>query len=443
MIQGILSFQFVLNQTDKGEISPEFRPIQVIFKEGEELFTKDNFADLIIENDLFATFYQHTTGIYGEKGPVSNFYTGRLKETPYQVLSYFRQEKDGSQFITIAIFELDDEIELFEDMIKDLATRLDVIFQTLLRAQNSRQISQISNVNIRLANELKFTIFQIERLMRLDKLQKVALIYNSLERLKILEILRERPILKEELKSIIEKLKPTINIDILLRPFLELNLIRRDWSKGEKDKETGIIRNQGEYLFLVKDIVLARVPSEYIINHLKESKIELFELYKQKVIEFFSNYDPLTEPIEETRKLAAILLNPDIYDFFALLRSNYYPFDKIPKVFSDFAVTEILLDNLKKLNVITEITVEEEVEEKETQEIKEKKKKEIKEKKKEERKWILLLTDIEPLIIFPEYILPFIRESFKSDDKKVQISHVIAKKAYDLLEVTFPEKVEF
>ena len=104
MIQGILTFQFVLNTTDSGEISPEFRPIQIVFKEGEERFTKDNFADLIIENDLFATFYLHTTGIYKLDSGVSNFYTGRLKETPYQAFSYFRQENDGSQFITIAIF---------------------------------------------------------------------------------------------------------------------------------------------------------------------------------------------------------------------------------------------------------------------------------------------------------------------------------------------------
>jgi len=426
LIQGILTFQFVLNTTDSGEISPEFRPIQIIFREGEERFTKDNFVELIIENDLFATFYQHTTGIYNLDSELSNFYTGRLKETPYQVLSYFRQETDGSQFVTIAIFELDDEIELFEEIIKDLGARLDVIFQTLIRAQNSKQISQISNVNIRLANELKFAIFQIERLSRLDKLQKVALIYNSPERLKMLEILRERPILKEDLKSSIEKLKPTINIDILLRPFLELNLVRRDWSKGEKDKKTGIITNQGEFLFLVKDLVLARTPSAYLFNHLKESKSELFELYREKVNEFFSKYDPLKEPVEETRKLASILLNPDIYDFFALLRSNYYPLDKIPKVFSDFAVTDILLDNLKKLKIITEIPLKEKLEGED-----------------QERKWIALLTDIEPLVIFPEYILPFIRKTFKDPEEKLPISYDIAKKAYDLLETTYPEKIEF
>jgi hypothetical protein len=419
LIQGIFTFQFILNQKDTGEIEPEFRPIQLIFREDEEYFTKDNFSELLVENDIFATFYQHTTGIYKPSGAISNFYIGRLKETAYQVFSYFRQEKDGSQFLSITIFELDDEIPLFEDLIKDLAKRLDVIYQTLLRAQNSKQISLISNINIRLANELKFTMFQIERLSRLDKLQKAALIYNSEERLKILDLLREYPTSKDKIKEMVEKINPMINIDILLRPFLELNLLRRDWSKGEKDKKTGIIKNQGEYLFLVKDVNLARVPNNTLLNHLKETKNKLFPKYQQKVIDFFANYDPYTEPLENKRKLAAIILNPDIYDFFALLRNNFYPLDKIPKIFSDFAVTEILLDNLKKLDVITEI------------------------KDDEDKTWILLLTEIEPLIVFPEFLLPNIREAFKTEEKDLKIPYEVAKKALDLLEVTYPEKVDF
>ena len=419
MIQGILTFQFVLNQKESGEIEPEFRPIQIVFRDDEEYFTKENYSELIAENDLFATFYQHTTGIIAATKATSNFSTGRLKETPYQVFSYFRQEPDGSQFLSISIFELDDEIELFEELVHDLAKRLDVIFPTLIRAQNSRQISLISNINIRLANELKFTIFQIERLSRLDKLQKIALIFNTEERVKILDILREKPIAKEELKRILEKIKPTINIDILLRPFFELNIIRRDWSRGEKDKKTGIIRNQGEYLFLVKDVLLSRVPNENLLNHLKETRNNLYEKYRQKVIEFFNTYDPYTELQEETKKLASILLNPDIYDFFALMRHNFYPLDKIPKIFSDFAVTEILLDNLKNLKVITEI------------------------KDDEDREWILLLTDIRPLVIFPEYLLPFIRKKFKGFDEVDKISFEIAKKALDLLEITYPDQLEF
>ncbi|MCJ7647875.1 MAG: hypothetical protein MUP85_04625, partial [Candidatus Lokiarchaeota archaeon] len=253
MIQGILTYQFKLNQKeDTGEIDPEFSPIQLIFQ--NEKFKEDSYSDLIIENDIFATFYQHTVGMFGMKYGFSNFYEGRLKETPYQVLSYFKQIPDGTQFLVMCIFELDDEIELFEDLLKNMSKRLNDIFERLAKANNTRQLDLISNVNVRLKNELKYTIFQVERLSALDKLQKVALIYNSEERIKILEVLRERPISKDEMKKIIEKMKPTANIDILLRPFLELNLIRRDWIKGEKDKKTGDITKQGEYIFMIKDI---------------------------------------------------------------------------------------------------------------------------------------------------------------------------------------------
>ena len=418
MIQGILTFQFKLNlNEDTGEIDPEFSPIQLIFQ--NENFNEENYTELISENDIFGTFYQHTVGIYSIKYGFSNFYEGRLKDTPYQVLSYFNQIPDGTQYLAISIFELDDEIELFEEIIKDTAKRLSDIFERLAKAKTTKQLDLITNINIRLKNELKYAIFQIERLSNLDKLQKTALIFKSDERLKILEILRERPISRKELKTYIEKMKPNANLDILLRPFLELNLIRRDWIKGEKDKKTGIIKDQGEYLFLIKDILFARVPNERLLKHFKDTNNELLEPFKQKTIEFFSKYDPLNEPIEEIKKLATMLLNPDIYDFFLLMRSNHYPLDKIPKIFSEFAVTEILLDNMKKLNIITEIT------------------------DKNKRKWILLLTDIQPITIFPEYLLPKIREAYRNESNDGKISYEVAKKALNLLEISYPEKITF
>ncbi|MFW9818653.1 MAG: hypothetical protein ACFFE5_03505 [Candidatus Thorarchaeota archaeon] len=417
MIQGILTFQFKINQKDSGEIEPEFEPIQLVFRDDE--FDEEEFSELLAENDIFAIFYQHTTGLFGVKYSYSNFYEGRLKETPYQVVSYFKQVADGTQYLAISIFELDDEIGIFEDLIKDMGNRLDVIFDKLTRARNSKQLSLIENINIRLKNEIKFTIFQVDRLSNLDKLQKAALIYNSNERLKILELLREAPISKKDMKSILEKMTSNINVDILLQPFLELNIIRRDWIKGEKDKKTGVITHQGEYLFLVKDIMLARIPNENLLNHFKETKNELLPLYKQKVIDFFANYDPYSESIEDIRKLASILLNPDVYDFFILMRHNHYPLDKIPKIFSEFAVTEILLDDLKKLNIITEVTDD------------------------NKRKWICLLTDIKPLIVFPEYLLPKIREAYKNQDIDGAITYEIAKKALRLLEITYPERVTF
>ena len=417
MIQGILTFQFKINQKETGEIEPKFEPIQLVFRDNK--FDEEDFSELLVENDIYGIFYNHTTGLFGVKYSYSNFYTGRLKETPYQVISYFKQVSDGTQYLALSIFELDDEIEIYEDLINKMGNRLDTIFDKLTRARSSKQLSLIENIAIRLKNEIKFTIFQVDRLSNLDKLQKVALIYNSDERLKILEVLREHPIAKRDLKKIVEKLAVNVNIDILLQPFLELNIIRREWATGTKDKKTGAITHQGEYLFLVKDILFARIPNENLLNHFKETKNELYPIYRQKVIDFFSNYDPFTQPLEETKKLASILLSPDAYDFFVLMRHNHYPLDKIPKIFSEFAVTEILLDDLKKLNIITEITDE------------------------SERRWICLLTEIKPLIIFPEFLLPKIRAAYKKEEGDGEITYEIAKKALNLLEITFNEKVKF
>jgi len=417
LIQGILTYEFKINQKESGEIEPEFEPIQLIFR--DETYDDEMVSELLAENDIFAIFYQHTTGLFSVRYSYSNFYTGHLKDTPYQVISYFKQIADGSQFLTISIFELDDEIEIFESLIKQMGTRLDDVFDKLTRARNTKQLSMIENINIRLKNEMKFTIFQVDRLSNLDKLQKVALIYNSVERLKILEILRESPVSKKKLKKELEKMTTTVNIDILLQPFLELNIVRRDWIAGEKDKNTGAIKHQGEYIFLVKDLLLARVPNENLLNHFKETKNELLPIYGQKVIDFFNNYDPYTEKLEDIKKLASILLNPDVYDFFVLMKHNHYPLDKIPKIFSEFAVTEILLEDLKNINIITEIIDD------------------------NERKWICLLTDIKPLIIFPEFLLPKIRAAYKTEDTDGDITLEIAKKALSLLEITYPEKVEF
>lgn len=417
MIQGILNFQFILNQEESGEIEPEFRPIKLIFH--NKKFNESNYTELISTNDIFGIFYQHTTGIFKDKGAFSNFYTGRLKETPYQVVSYYRQETDSSKYLTISFFELDDEVEIFQDLINTMAKRLLLIFKKLININPLKQISLLEKIHSKIESELKFTIFQIDRLSQLDKLQKASLIFHSDERLKILEILRERPIAKKELKGILERMKPNINIDVLLDPFLELNLIRRDWIKGEKDKETGIVKNKGEYLFLTKDILLARLPNENILNRLRENKKNLYDIYKDKVADYFLTYDVNKQSVEELKKIAGLLLNPDSYDFLALMRNSYYPLDKLPKIFSDWFDIEVILSTLEDLKIVTTI------------------------KDKEDQGWVILLTDIKPLIIFPEFLLPKIREFFKSEDKEQKISIEIAKKALEMLEITYPEKVDW
>ena len=108
-----------------------------------------------------------------------------------------------------------------------------------------------------------------------------------------------------------------------------------------------------------------------------------------------------------------------MYDLFAMLRSKYYPRDKIPNIFSEFADIELILDDLIQLNIITDI------------------------KDQKERPWLLLLTDIQPIIFFPEYLLERIKDAYHSQNSEKKIPYEVAKKALDLLEVAYPEQIEF
>ncbi len=430
MIQGILAFSFNLNPEESGRINPQFEPIQLQFNESSE-YNKNNFKQLLNTDDIFGTFYQQITGLYGDKQEHSNLYTGNLKKTPYQIISYFKQVADGTQYLTISVFDLDDEIEIFTDIVNDMASRLDDIYEKLSFAQNQNNLEKITNLNIRLKNEIKFAIFQIDRLSNLDKLQKVALIYKNELRLKILEMLRKYPVSRERLKRELQKEDPMVNLDVLLRPLTELNIIKRDWIKGERNKKTGKIEGKGEYLFLAKDIMLARVPREKILQRIEKTSPLLYKRYKRKVDEFFATYDPFDEPMEDKREIANMLLNPDIYDFFLLMQNQYYPVKKIPKIFSEFAVTEVLIENLRELGILTvieDIAIDYKGKEQSANE----------DGEEEGEDWLLLLTDIRPITIFPEFYLKRIREAYK-----FTINEQVARKAYTILETSFNEKIEF
>ena len=291
------------------------------------------------------------------------------------------------------------------------------LFETFETSKKTNQVSLISKIHDNIKNELKYAIFQIKRLTNLDKIQKAALIFNNYQRLEILKILRESPKPKKDVREALETIKENPNMDVLLEPFLELNLVRRDWIKGKRDKRTGLIQDQGEYLFLTKDIELIRVPNNELLDHLKQTKHELLTRYEAKVVDFFSNYNPKDQTIEERKKISSILLNPDIYDLFAVLRQKFYPRDKIPNIFSEFADIDLILDDLIQLNIITEI------------------------KDQKGKEWLLLLTDIKPLIFFPEYLLENITNALHSADGSKKIPLEVAKLALELLEVAYPEKV--
>ena len=93
----------------------------------------------------------------------------------------------------------------------------------------------------------------------------------------------------------------------------------------------------------------------------------------------------------------------------------FYPLDKIPKILSTWADNEAILEELINLNIIAVI------------------------KGNKKRDWVVLFNDIKPIIFWPEYLIPVIRKAYRLKS----ITHEVAKKAYDLMEVTYVENIVF
>jgi len=424
MVIGIAIYKFELNPTAEGEIEPQFN---IIASQSTQDYAKLSFQQMISVNDLFAIFFNHTTGASKETkindANAKNYFVGRLKENPYKVVSYYRQEVDSSQYLAISFFKLDEDAELFEGLIRQLGTKLDTLYLKLAQG-NLRDISFVTKIKETMESEIKFTLFQISRLSNLDKIQKIALIYATPERARTLEILREGPVSRRALSYDLEKIKSNPNIDIILMPFLELNIVRRDWARGTKDSKTGIVQGEGEFIFLTKDVALVRRPPASIVTQIKrDSKLRV--LYEEKINEFYSTYDPFVNLDEESRFLAKYLLDPDMFDFLGLLKEKYFPMEKIPKITSEFASSKQVLEELRDGGVVAFLRDPD-----------------------TRADWIVLLGEITPLVVFPEYVVGKIKDRVASKGQEIDDTDVnapitteVAHRGLELLESTYNDKL--
>jgi hypothetical protein len=420
--RGIIIFQFELNESVLGEIEPEF--VNILSETPDSLQT--DLDDLISTNDRFRLFFNHTTGMTMKRRgrSIKNFIIGRLKESPYKILSYYYKTESEAQFLSIALFNKDVEVEVYESIFYQLTEHLASSFEKI-GAGNIRNVQALSDIERSMKNDLKYAIFQIERLTNLSKLQKVGLIFSSFPRMELLRMLREGPIARSQLNEKIQEIKSNSNLDILLKPFIELNLIRRDWVHGVLDKNTGRIQAQGEYIFLVKDITLIRKPPSLLLAEMKHNKL-IGTHYQDYIQKYYTEYNPFVDLAKESESLSKFLLDPDVFDFLALLKTRAYPLKKLPNVLSSFSDINDVLAKLIESKIITII------------------------KDSLDMKWICLIAEIYPMIIFPEYLINKISDrssmslgAFSEESLVAPITKEVGQIALDLLESTYQEIIEF
>ncbi|MHA1776383.1 MAG: hypothetical protein ACTSWC_06385 [Promethearchaeota archaeon] len=423
MVIGIICYQFNLNQTDFGDIEPKFR---IIARSHRLDYNETPIEKLISNKEKFRLFYEHTAGFSADypHRAVSSTTSGRLKDSPYKLLSHYQKTSNGIQTLTIALFEWNMEVEIVENLFSTFVDRLEEKFK-MLTSSDLDNIANFMRLQDDVAQDVQFCVFQMERFSNLTKLQKAALIFATYEREYCLRLLRKAPISRTILQEKLEQFKPNINIDVLLKPFIELNLIRRDWVKGVKNKKTGIIYGTGEYIFLIKDIILVRMPPKELIGNLQRGS-SIRTNYLKEIKEFYENYSPFEKMDEESNIFAHLLLEPDTFDFLALLRNKAYPLKKIPRVISQFSQMREILDRLISFNILRLIPDD------------------------NGQQWVCMVSDITPLVVFPEYLVNNIADrtaiKLESIDEKSLVAPItkeIGALSLKLLELTYEEKVEF
>ncbi|MFX0057761.1 MAG: hypothetical protein ACFE85_05330 [Candidatus Hodarchaeota archaeon] len=202
------------------------------------------------------------------------------------------QEYENELYFLVLVYNKKKMIDIISPDI------LAVIGKNLLELMNTNKITRAISESF---NTIK----------NYSKLEGEDLIFFFQDKIKytILLILRNGVISKTELSNLLrlDYGFSTVNIDLLLIPFIRENLIIKKSIAGSK-----------ECYFLVKDLTCARVPPKKIPDENTEEKI--LKKYKKEFVRFYSNYD-INQEIEH-KDIINYLLDSEVYGLIKELRKK-------------------------------------------------------------------------------------------------------------------------
>ncbi|MGQ4873269.1 MAG: hypothetical protein ACP6IY_04260 [Promethearchaeia archaeon] len=264
-------------------------------------------------------------------------------------------------------------------------------------------LTEIAKMIIDAVGKPGFQDFYIECFDRVSKMkeiseeQRYAFIFRDDVRNLLLTKLTDGPMTKEGLAKWLSKEveREVTDIDGLLAPLLKTDLVTElNISKGKKVSL--------EYVFLLRDVALIRAPHVEIFKAAKSGQMdpELRERYQKEVEKFFKTYRITTQ---DTRTIAEYISNPDTYDIIKVLRQGYMTREEIaPKIGREMPNLDRLLKRMAEDKIILPI------------------------KDKKQRVWIFLLSDIQAITFFPEYMVDVIRRRWKEGTiaKEIALKHL-------------------
>lgn len=264
-------------------------------------------------------------------------------------------------------------------------------------------LTEIAKMIIDAVGKPGFEDFYVESFERVSKMkeiteeQRYAFIFRDSVRSLMLDKLSDGAMTKEGLAKWLSKEveREVTDIDGLLAPLLKTDLVSElNISKGKKVSL--------EYAFLLRDVALIRTPQIDIFKAAKKGQMdaELRDTYREKVEDFFKKYRITPK---DTAIIAEFISNPDTYDIIKVLREGYITKEEIPaKVGREMLNLDRNLKKLAEEDIILPI------------------------KDKKQRVWIFLLSDIQAITFFPEYMVDVIRRRWKEGTiaKEIALKHL-------------------
>ena len=238
---------------------------------------------------------------------------------------------------------------------------------------------------------------RVSKMKEISEEQRYAFIFRDEVRNLMLTKLTDGSMTKEGLAKWLSKEveREVTDIDGLLAPLLKTELVTElNISKGKKVSL--------EYVFLLRDVALIRTPHVEIFKAAKSGQmaVELKEKYIKKVEKFFKEY---RISAQDAKVIAEFISNPDTYDMIKVLREGYMTREEIaPKIGREMPNLDRYLKKLAEEDIILPI------------------------KDKKQRVWIFLLSDIQAITFFPEYMVDVIRRRWKEGTiaKEIALKHL-------------------
>ena len=191
----------------------------------------------------------------------------------------------------------------------DLENVIDFDILTTLGAN----LIKLINTN-KITRSIYETFNTIKDYSKLDIEENLMSFFQDKLKISLLQIIQEGVISKSKLSSMLKQKYgfSNVNIDLLLTYFIRDQLILKKDVPGSK-----------ECYFLIKDLSFMRVPPQELLTTTAENQDneENLELFRDKIKEFYYNYDGVPE-IENKTVIHFLVSNQEVYHLLKALREK-------------------------------------------------------------------------------------------------------------------------